>query len=79
MDLYKDLLAIVLVAICGALILSNLGCSQPSDEEITAAAERDAYERKITFTMPLEYSATTTKCDMHRECRTRYYHPRGNQ
>jgi len=57
-------------------LIGNYGCGEATDEEVTAAAERDAYERKITFSLPIEYSATVTQCDMHRECRTRFYSPR---
>jgi len=66
----------VLVLFCLALILASLGCSEKSDEEITAAAEQAAHDKKITFTFPLEYTATATQCSNKDGCRTRYYFPR---
>ena len=75
-SLVVDLLIAALVVLAAGMLLMSLGCSSKSDEEITAIAEQEAHDKKITFTFPLEYTATVTQCDMQRECRTRFYQPR---
>lgn len=70
-----DVVLAVCVAFCAALIYLTLGCSGPSAEEVTAEAERAAFEKKITFTMPLEYTATVSQCTVKDGCRTRHYFP----
>lgn len=62
---------IVIVLLVLAITSTQTSCSGPSDEEITSAAEREAYDNKITFTMPLDYAATVTQCNP--KCVTRYY------
>lgn len=61
------------IVIAWALIAGGM---DRRDAEITAAIKRETDERVITFTFPLEYTATATQCDIKRECRTRYYNPR---
>lgn len=65
----------VLAAVITVLIVA--ACGAPSAEEVTAESERVAYDKKITFTMPLEYTATVSQCSTKDGCKTRYYHPRG--
>lgn len=67
---------IVVLLVVIALTAPQTGCSGPSAEEVTAEAERVAYEKKITFTMPLEYTATVSQCTTTDGCKKRYYFPR---
>lgn len=66
---------IVIVLIVLLVTSTQSSCSDKSDEEITAIAEREAYENKITFTMPIEYTATVTQCSSRDGCKTRLYYP----
>jgi hypothetical protein len=74
-----DVVVAIFCALALALILQGLqgllGCSAKADEEITAAAERAAHDKKITFTLPVEYTATVTQCNTKDGCRTRLYFP----
>lgn len=74
--LREDLLILLMILICvgGAIVLS--GCGGPSAEEVTAEAVRVAHDKKITFIMPLEYTATVTQCNTTDGCKKRHYHPR---
>lgn len=64
------------IVIATLTLLALLGCSGKPDEEITAAAERAAYDKKITFIFPLEYTAKVSQCSVKDGCKTRYYYPR---
>lgn len=84
MDLYSsrtlpvltDLLVAAGIVLCAGVLLLTLGCGGKPAEVVTAAAEQDVRDKKITFTMPLEYTATVTQCNHRDGCKTRYYHPR---
>lgn len=65
-------ITVVAVVLAWALITSGM---DRRDAEITTEHEREAYERAITFTFPIEYSASVTQCTRD-GCRTRYYSPR---
>lgn len=61
--------------LAGLVAVTLTACSTKSDEEITAAAERTAYDKKITFTFPLGYTATVTQCNTKDGCKKRFYFP----
>lgn len=72
-----DLLIAACIVLCAALLLVTLGaCSEAPAEVVTAKAEEEAYEKKITLTFPIEYTATVTQCTVKDGCKTRYYSPR---
>jgi hypothetical protein len=74
------------VVIAGLTLWALLGCNQMPDEQVTASAERDAYDKKITYRLPdgrifeaelpIEYTARVTQCRPEDGCKTRYYQPR---
>ena len=68
----KVAFAVLLALACFMVV----GIAEKSSPEVTASIEQEAHDKKITFTFPLEYTATVTQCDQKRECRTRFYNPR---
>lgn len=66
----------VIIVIILLLAGSSKGCSAKPDEQIIAVSEQAAHDAKITFSLPLEYTATVTQCNSRDGCKTRYYHPR---
>lgn len=66
----QRLLCLIVIAFT-CLVL--FGCGAKADEQITADAVRVADEKKITFTFPLEYSASVTQCKPKEGCKTRFY------
>lgn len=72
--------------LAGLVVVTLTACSAKSDEEIIAASERAAHDKKITYrlpdgrifeaTFPLEYTATASQCRPEDGCKKRYYHPR---
>lgn len=83
-DALKKLLIVVGAVLAWGFITSGM---EARDAEITAAAEREARERVITYRlpngdlfhalMPLEHTAASTQCNTKDGCKTRYYYPRG--
>lgn len=66
-----DVMAMTVVVL--VLLFVMFGCGSP-EEVVTAKIEQEVYEKKITFILPIEYTATVAQCNP--KCSVRYYSPR---